>query len=103
MQGKGTLLLEHAIAGVVHHTSASDLAELRDGDTLALVREPDNRYDRSAVRIDTLGGVKLGYVPRTYSGMVAALIDSGKLVLRAEVGDWIEPKKAICYFRLYLT
>lgn len=75
----------------------------REHDQLLLVRESDNPYDKCAVRIDTLGGEKLGYVPRTFSQIVAALIDSKKVNLRAEVGDWIEPRKAVCHFRLFVV
>ena len=95
------LLLDHAIAGVQHHVTSDFLRALHEGDVLALVREPSNAYDPNAVRIDR-DGTKLGYVPATYSALVAGLLDSGAVKLRADVGDTISPKKALCHFRLWL-
>lgn len=94
-------LLDHAIAGVQHHTTADYLKALREGEVLDLVREPDNRYDSCAVRLDH-NGTKLGYIPATYSQIVAGLLDSGEVALHAEVSDTVNPKKALCHFRLSL-
>lgn len=95
------LLLDHAIAGVQHHATVEQLQTLRESKVLDLVREPNNRFDPNAVRID-YDGVKLGYVPATYSAIVAGLIDSGQVALLADVGDTIAPKRALCHFRLWL-
>lgn len=95
------ILLDHAIAGVQHHATSDYLRGLHEGDALTLVREPSNAYDPNAVRIDR-EGVKLGYVPATYSAIVAGLLDSGAVTLRADIGDTISPKKALCHFRLWL-
>ena len=46
------------------------------GETLTLVREPHNSHDPWAVRID-YRGLKVGYIPRTHSRIVASLIDGG--------------------------
>lgn len=97
----GRLLLDHAIAGVQHHTTADYLKNLRENEVLNLVREPNNQYDPNAIRVEH-NGTKLGYVPATYSGIVAGLLDSGLVSLIAEVGDTVHPKKALCHFRLLL-
>ena len=34
------------------------------GDAVALVCEPSNPYDPSAIRVQRLDGTKLGYIPR---------------------------------------
>lgn len=91
-------LFDHAIAGLAHHTDAVYLGTLREGLPLVLVREPQNAYDEHAVRIDHAGR-KLGYVPRTHSQIIATLLDAGYR-LKAEVSDTIEPKKALCHFKL---
>uniref|UniRef100_UPI00321F6C7A HIRAN domain-containing protein n=1 Tax=Methylocaldum sp. TaxID=1969727 RepID=UPI00321F6C7A len=47
---------------------------LRSGDRLALIREPGNRHDAKAVRIEW-EGLKLGYLPRHENHAVAQLLD----------------------------
>jgi hypothetical protein len=95
------LLIDHAIAGTYHAVDADYLASLDEGEPLRLVREPTNKYDPHAVRIDH-GEQKLGYVPALYSQMVSALIDSKLVRLTATVGDTITPKKALVHFQLWL-
>jgi len=52
-------------------------------DTLVLVREPNNTYDKYAVAIykDTK---RVGYIPRENARIIASLLDNGK-ELEAEV------------------
>lgn len=95
------ILLDHSIAGLAHHVSVEDLRGLAEGDSLRLTREPENKFDANAVRIDH-DGKKLGYVPATYSQIVAGLLDAG-VTLHAEVSDTIMPKKALAHFRLVLV
>jgi hypothetical protein len=73
--------LTTTIAGLSHHVRVrSALDHLQPGDVLTLAREPQNRYDAKAVRIDDVHGMKLGYVPATQSPAVSALIDNGYAV-----------------------
>ena len=51
--------------------------EIRPGDRLQLIREPDNRHDRNAVRIEWKGQ-QLGYVPRAENRAVARALDAGE-------------------------
>ena len=53
--------------------------QLRVGDHLTLTREPNNRHDRHAVRVDWQGQ-QLGYVPRAENRALAAAMDSGEPV-----------------------
>ena len=50
---------------------------------VVLVREPDNPYDRWAVRVDNVRGEKVGHLPRTLVMHLAPLMDQGKLFLEA--------------------
>lgn len=54
------------------------LEELKEGERLRLVREPDNQYDKFAIRIDNDKGEKLGYIPRQCNHIPARLMDAGK-------------------------
>lgn len=73
--------LTTTIAGLSHHVRVrSALDHLQAGDVLTLAREPQNKYDVNAVRIDDVHGMKLGYVPATQSPAIAALLDNGYAV-----------------------
>lgn len=47
------------------------------GEELSLVPEPENQYDGNALRIVTLGGQHLGYVPRYYNKEILARLAQG--------------------------
>lgn len=64
------------VAGYQHYAGKRAWAELRVGDALTLVREPDNPHDARAVRVEWRGE-KLGYVPRAGNETVARLLDRG--------------------------
>jgi hypothetical protein len=64
------------LAGFRHYEGPEVFRELRAGDRLQLVREPDNPYDANAVRVEWRG-VKLGYVPRRDNAAVARQLDHG--------------------------
>jgi hypothetical protein len=64
------------LAGFRHYDGGEVLRDLKPGDRLELVREPDNPYDPNAVRVEWRG-VKLGYVPRRDNAAVARQMDHG--------------------------
>jgi hypothetical protein len=69
------ILLQHSrLAGFQYHEAGSIWPWLRIGDTLELVREPRNRHDGNAVRVDW-ESVTLGYVARVENHAVAQLLD----------------------------
>ena len=55
-------------------------ARLKKGDPLTLVPEPDNKYDRHAVKVMTDEGIFLGYVPAIFSPEVAGAIAAGEVL-----------------------
>jgi len=63
-------------AGLAHHEAKSVWDEMRVGDAVALLREPDNPHDPNAVRVEWNGRV-LGYLPRDDNESVARQIDRG--------------------------
>lgn len=85
------LLQDSPLAGFQYHAGKTLWPRMQVGDALTLVREPDNRHDARAVRVDWQGH-KLGYVPRRENADVARLMDSGqrltaRIVRLAEVRD----------------
>ena len=76
------LVQRSPLAGSQYYAARQAWSELRPGDRLELVREPDNRHDRNAVRIDWRTQA-LGYVPRAENRAVARALDAGeRLVAR---------------------
>lgn len=85
------LLQDSALAGFQYHAGKALWPQMRVGDALTLVREPDNPHDAKAVRVEWQGHM-IGYVPRRENDDVARLLDHGQtLVARiarlAEVRD----------------
>ena len=64
------------LAGFRHYDGGDVWRDLKPGDRLELVREPENPYDANAVRVEWRG-VKLGYVPRRDNAAVARQMDRG--------------------------
>ncbi|MFN6961083.1 MAG: HIRAN domain-containing protein [Rhodocyclaceae bacterium] len=73
------LVQSSPLAGFQYHAGAAVWDQLRVGDPLVLIREPDNPYDARAVRVEWQG-VKLGYLPRAENEAVAAALDRGERV-----------------------
>lgn len=71
------LLQDSPLAGFQYHAGKAVWPQLRVGDALTLVREPDNAHDARAVRVEWQGR-KIGYVPRRENADVARLMDAGQ-------------------------
>ncbi|MDR1351210.1 MAG: HIRAN domain-containing protein [Zoogloeaceae bacterium] len=86
------LVQSSPLAGSQFHALARLRVNLRVGDALTLVREPDNPYDAQAIRVEWQGR-QLGYVPRRENRAVAAALDQGRTLharisrLRPEAAD----------------
>lgn len=70
------LVQSSPLAGSQYYAVATLWNTLQVGDPLTLVREPGNRHDRKAIRVEWRGH-PLGYVPRRENGSVAAAMDAG--------------------------
>jgi hypothetical protein len=79
------VLLTTFIAGYQYHAGPSLEEELRVGEPLTLVREPENPHDPLAVRLDWQGR-KLGYLPRNENAEIARLLDAGEALVASIAG-----------------
>lgn len=70
------LVQSSPLAGFQFYAGRELWDQMKVGDPLELVREPDNRHDANAVRVEWRGR-KLGYLPRRENGAVAAEMDRG--------------------------
>ena len=75
-EGIRVLVQQSPLAGSQYYALSAVWQEIRPGDALTLVREPDNRHDRHAIRVEWRGQ-QLGYVPRASNRSIAAALDAG--------------------------
>lgn len=71
------LVQSSPLAGSQYYAVAELWSQIKPGDRLVLIREPDNRHDRKAIRVEWNGRL-LGYVPRAENRAVAQAIDDGE-------------------------
>ena len=72
------IIPEFIIAGTFAVAKRSELPyTVNSGDRLRLFREPDNDYDKNAIRIEDENSRKLGYVPKEIARKLAGMIDKG--------------------------
>lgn len=71
------LVQDSPLAGSQYYAVGKFWSEMRVGDRLALIREPDNRHDHHAIRVEW-NGHKLGYVPRAENRAAAKALDAGE-------------------------
>jgi hypothetical protein len=70
------LVQSSPLAGIQYYTAKEWWAEMQASDRLELIREPGNRHDANAIRVEWKGH-KLGYVPRRENEAVAQAMDQG--------------------------
>lgn len=93
---KDIFLFDTYVAGTTHIEGIEELVEhLNIDDRLDFFREPDNPYDKKAIVIKTVNGVKVGYVPRADNVVFSRLMDAGKLLFgkisHKEIkGTWVK-------------
>ncbi|MDS4013256.1 MAG: HIRAN domain-containing protein [Candidatus Accumulibacter sp.] len=71
------LVQSSPLAGSQYYAVSEVWPQIRLGDRLSLIREPTNRHDRQAVRVEWHGR-QLGYVPRAENRAVARALDDGE-------------------------
>lgn len=100
---KDIFLFDTYIAGTTHIEGIEELEpHLNMGDKLEFFREPDNYYDKQAIVIKTINGVKIGYVPKKDNIIFSRLMDAGKLLFgkihsKEKRGSWLK-----IYIKVYL-
>lgn len=74
---QATIIVQQSpLAGFQFYDGKALWNEMKPGDMLTLVREPDNPHDANAVRVEW-NGTKLGYIPRRENADVARQMDRG--------------------------
>lgn len=94
-------LFETIVAGTSHIENIADIeAQLDLDDKLVFYREPDNRFDPQAIKIVTLKGDKIGYIPQKDNLIFSRLMDAGKelfgkITRKEKKGQWTKIEIAI--------
>lgn len=84
------------IAGTMHVQNIRELEpDLQVGETLLMLREPENRFDELAICVCDQKGNALGYIPRNANEIIARLMDAGKHIFcrldsKEYVGSWLK-------------
>lgn len=65
------------IAGVRFHELDNVINDIAEGDNLALIPEPSNKFDPNAIKVEYRQAM-IGYIPKKHSSEVAAMIEVGK-------------------------
>lgn len=87
------LVQSSPLGGSQYYAVSEVWSQIKVVDRLTLVREPHNRHDRRAVRVEWQGR-QLGYVPRAENQAVARALDEGETLearvsrLRDEADPW---------------
>lgn len=71
-------LISTFVAGTTYVKDKTVFDEIKVGEKLNLVREPDNKFDELAVSVLAQSGKKLGYLPEKDNPILARLMDAGK-------------------------
>jgi hypothetical protein len=66
------------IAGVQHHQMYKVLKDMKIGERLSIIPDPENKYDPNAIRLEYLGIIMVGFVPKKFSSEVNAKLAVGK-------------------------
>ena len=89
-------LFDTHVAGTSHVEGIEELEPyLNVDDKLDFFREPDNPYDKQAIMIKNIDGVKIGYVSKADNVIFARLMDAGKLLFgriaaKEMKGSWLK-------------
>lgn len=91
-------LFESYVAGTSYIEGIEELEpHLNIDDRLNFYREPNNQYDKEAIVIKNVDGIKIGYVPKNDNVIFARLMDAGKLIFgkivtKEKQGNWLKIK-----------
>lgn len=79
LAGARILVQSSPLAGSQYYALDRLVEQMQVGDPVTLVREPGNRHDVKAIRVEWRGQ-QIGYVPRAENAEVAAAMDRGERV-----------------------
>jgi len=85
-----TLLLRCFVRGFCFYDGKALLPQMRRGDSLQLIREPQNKFDSNAIALH-YANRKIGFIPRESNDVISKLMDSRLLRIEGEIVR-VQPK-----------
>lgn len=73
------------IVGVTHDNRQEIIKTMKEGDVIILHREPENKHDKNAIKVENLSGFHLGYINRISAALYAPVLDEFNEPIRGEV------------------
>ena len=109
-ESTGKMLLRFEVRGTRYEGRTERIERVQTGDTLRILRDPDNRYNPNNFMIYSSQGHDLGNMPATLCDALAPLYDAGVVVLQYARVSYVEPisrrsrhaKQAILFAELML-
>lgn len=96
-------LFDTYVAGTTHVEGIEEIySSLKIDDKLVFYREVENEHDPQAIRIETLGKEKIGYVPRQDNVVFSRLMDAGKVLFAKIKEKEMRGKWARIKIKIYL-
>ena len=72
--------LRHKIVGVRYYSGYATVGEM-----VICRREPNNPYDRNAIRVLNVQGDQIGHIPKTWAAKIAKYMDNRSLLVEATI------------------
>lgn len=76
LQTKAVKICDNYVRGLNHYSFAAIKHQLKEGDELQLLREPDNPYDSFAIQVN-FSTARLGYLAAFENIVLANMLDTG--------------------------
>ena len=96
-------LFDTYVAGTTHVEGIEGIySTLKIEDKLVFYREIENEHNPQAIRIETLGKEKIGYVPRQDNVVFSRLMDAGKILFAKVMEKDMRGKWARIKIKIYL-
>ncbi|KAI1817848.1 hypothetical protein GGS20DRAFT_531056 [Poronia punctata] len=87
--------MDNKIVGVRYYNGI-----ITPGESILCIREPNNQYDKNAIRVDNSMGVQIGHIPRNLAEKLAPYLDNREIMLDGVVNG--HKGTFDCPVRLYL-
>lgn len=84
-------LLQCFVAGFRYYNGPQLINKMEIGDTIKLVREPNNKYDNKAIALYFQNN-KIGFIPQMDNQVISNMMDVNMMLLNAEI-SYVNPKK----------
>lgn len=79
------------MAGFRYYNGPQLIDKMEIGDTIKLVREPNNKYDNKAIALYFQNN-KIGFIPQMDNQVISNMMDANMMLLNAEI-SYVNPKK----------